>query len=99
MNLEETINATLDASGQLVLAQQPQLPPGPVQVTIRVVPASPPPRGLADVIREIAVEQRARGFPGRSPGELQAEEDASLAEDAERDGELDSARNGSFGSP
>lgn len=37
MNLEETIDATLDASGQLVLAQPPQLPPGPVQVTIRVV--------------------------------------------------------------
>ncbi|MGH7193445.1 MAG: GIY-YIG nuclease family protein, partial [Candidatus Saccharimonadales bacterium] len=35
MNLEETIDATLDASGELVSAQQPQLPPGPVQVTIR----------------------------------------------------------------
>lgn len=92
MTLEETIDATLDASGQLVLAQQPQLPPGPVQVTIRVVPASRPPRGLADVVREIAAEQRARGFPGRSAEELRAEGDASSAEDDERDRELDSTR-------
>jgi hypothetical protein len=33
---EETIDATLDQSGQLQLAHQPRLPPGPVQVTIRV---------------------------------------------------------------
>lgn len=99
MNLEETIDATLDASGQLVLAQQPHLPPGPVQVTIRVVPASRPTRGLTDVIREIAAEQRARGFPGRSAEEMRAEEDARSAEDSERDGELNSARKGPSGKP
>src|SRR5947207_2312063 len=33
---EETIAATLDAKGQLQLSHPPQLPPGPVQVTIRV---------------------------------------------------------------
>ena len=32
---EETIDATLDANGQLRLSHPPQLPPGPVQVTIR----------------------------------------------------------------
>ncbi len=51
-------------------------------------------RGLADVVREIAAEQRARGFPGRSAAELRAEDDARLAEDAERDRELDTARRG-----
>jgi hypothetical protein len=65
------------------------LPPGPVHVTIRA--AAGPRRGLADVVREIAAEQRARGFPGRSAEELRAEEEASLAEDAERDRELDAA--------
>ena len=31
---EETIDATLDANGQLQLSSQPQLPAGPVRVTI-----------------------------------------------------------------
>jgi hypothetical protein len=51
-------------------------------------------RGLADVIREIAAEQRSRGFPGRSAEELRAEDEANLAEDADRDRELDAARRG-----
>jgi hypothetical protein len=49
-------------------------------------------RSLADVIREIAADQRARGFPGRSAQDVRTEEDACLAEDAERDQELDAAR-------
>jgi len=49
-------------------------------------------RGLADVIRAIAAEQRSRGFPGRSAAELRAEDDARQDEDAERDRELDAAR-------
>jgi hypothetical protein len=90
--IEETIDATLDTNGQLQLAHQPQLPPGPVQVTIRVASIVRPKRGLADVIREIAAEQRARGFPGRSAEEIQAEEEANLTADAERDRELGAAR-------
>ena len=90
--IEETIEATLDSNGLLRLTHQPRLPPGPVRVKIRVAAAVGPLRGLADVIREIAAEQRARGFPGRSAADLRAEEDARLAEDAERDRELDAAR-------
>ena len=90
--IEETIEATLDVNGQLRLSQQPQLPPGPVRVTIRVAAVVGPRRGLADVIREIAAGQRVRGFPGRSAADLRAEDDASLAEDADRDRELDAAR-------
>ena len=92
--IEETIEATLDSNGQLRLKHQPRLPPGPVRVTIRVVAAVGSQRGLADVIREIAAEQRSRGFPGRSAVDLRAEEDARLAEDAARDRELDAARCG-----
>ena len=52
------------------------------------------------MIREIAAEQRSRGFPGRSAGDLRAEDDARLAEDAERDRELDAARRAaSLGGP
>ena len=92
--IEETIEATLDSNGQLRLTHQPRLPPGPVRVTIRVAAAVGPQRGLADVIREIAAEQRSRGSPGRSAEDLRAEDDARLAEDAERDRELDAARRG-----
>ena len=89
--IEETIDATLDSNGELRLTQRPRLPPGPVQVTIRVAAARPA-RGLADVIRDIAGEQRSRGFPGPSAEDLRAEDDARLTEDAERDQELDAAR-------
>src|SRR5207237_9922304 len=89
---KETFDATIDASGQLHLSHPPQLPAGPVRVTIRSVAPVGRQGGVADVIREIAAEQRARGFSGRSEAELRAEEDASLEEDAERDRELDAAR-------
>src|SRR5687768_11710324 len=92
--VEETIPATLDANGQLTLTQQPRLPPGPVQVTIRVAAPVRPRRGMADVIQEIDADQRLRGFHGRTAAELQAEEEASQAEDDERDRELDAARSG-----
>ncbi|MEX2173837.1 MAG: hypothetical protein WD872_05705 [Pirellulaceae bacterium] len=88
---EETIDATLDSNGQLRLTQQPQLSPGPVRVTIRAA-VGPTQRGLADVIREIAAGQRLRGFAGRSAVDLRDEDDARLAEDAERDSELIAAR-------
>lgn len=90
--IEETIEATLDSNGQLRLTHQPKLPPGPVSVTIRVASTVGPQRGLADVIREIAAEQRSRGFSGRSAEDLRAEDETRLAEDAERDRELDAAR-------
>ncbi len=89
--LEEVIPATLDSNGEVHLSHPSQVPPGPVLVTIRVNPANTR-RSLADVIREIAAEQRARGYPGRSSRDLQAEEDALHAEDEARDQELDSAR-------
>jgi hypothetical protein len=90
--IEETIEATLDSNGQVRLTHPSRLPAGPVRVTIRTAAAVGPKRGLADVIREIAAEQRSRGFPGRSAEDLRTEDDARLAEDAERDRELDAAR-------
>lgn len=93
MNLiDETIEATIDSDGHLHRKHQPGLPPGPVSVTIRAAAVSGPPRGLADVIREIAAEQRSRGFPGRSAADLRAEADASSDEDDERVRGLDAAR-------
>ena len=34
--MQETIEAMLGSDGQLILTHQPRLPPGPVEVTIRV---------------------------------------------------------------
>ena len=90
--IEETIEATLDSHGQLRLRHPPQMLPGPVRVTIRAGAAVGPRRGLAEMIQEIAAEQRSCGFPGRSAADLRAEDDARLDEDAERDQELDAAR-------
>jgi hypothetical protein len=90
--MEETIDGTLDSQGQLQLAHQPQLPPGPVRVTIRSSGTPMPRRGLADVIRDLAAEQRSAGFAGRSAAEIRIAEDASSNEDAERDRELEAAR-------
>lgn len=79
--VEETIDAVLDSNGPLRPSRRPQAPPGPASVTIRVVTAARPRRGLTDLIREIATEQRARGYPGRSAADLCAEEEARLTED------------------
>ena len=96
--LEETIDATLDSSGGLRLSQQPQLPPGPVRVTIRVAGKTAG-RSLADVIQEIAEGQRLRGFSGMTAEELFAFDQARAAESLARDRELDTARHSAPGVP
>ncbi len=88
-SFEETIDATLDSSGQLHLTQQPQLPPGPVRVTIRAAAALKPERGLADVVREIRAEQVARGFHGMTTEELRQREAEMEAENDEYDREME----------
>ena len=90
--MEETIEGVLGSDGQLILTHQPRLPPGPVEVTIRVAAPTRGKRALADVIREIAADQRGRGFPGRSAAQVRAEEESRQAEDDERDRELNAAR-------
>lgn len=50
-------------------------------------------RGLSDVIREIAAEQRYRGFLGRTVDEVQADKEQQAAEDLLRDQDLDTARH------
>jgi hypothetical protein len=81
---EELIEGTLNPDGTLTLDHEPQLPAGRVRVLIQVASSVPPHRrGLADVIDEIRAEQQARGFAGRTAGELRAWEDARTAEDEE----------------
>ena len=87
--LEETIEATLDSNGQLRLAHQPRLPPGPVRVTVRVAAAVGPRRGLADVLREIRTDQVARGFHGLTAEQLRQQEAEVEAENDEYDREME----------
>ena len=90
MNLtEETIDATLDSNGDLQLSHQPQLPPGPVRVTIRVAPVVSPRRGLTDVIREIRADQAARGFHGLTTEQLRQREAELETENDEYDREME----------
>jgi hypothetical protein len=91
-SIQETIQAALGSDGQLTLTHPPRLPPGPVEVTIRVAAPTGEKRGLAHVIREIAADQSARGFPGQSAAQLREEDKARQAEDADRDRELNAAR-------
>ena len=92
MLVEETLDATLDANGQLQLSHPPRLPAGPVRVTIRPSAPAGAKRGLSDVLREIAAEQRASGFPGRSAAEIVSGLEAQADEDVQRDRKLDAAR-------
>jgi hypothetical protein len=87
--IEETIDATLDSNGQLRLAHQPRLPPGLVQVTIRVAAPVGPRRGMADVIREIQADQLARGFHGLTTEQLRQREAEIEAENDEYDREME----------
>lgn len=86
---EETIEATLDANGQLRLTHQSRLPPGPVRVTIRAVAAVGPQRGLADVLRKIRADQIARGFHGLTTEQLRQREAELEAENDEYDREME----------
>lgn len=87
--IEETIEATLDSNGQLRLTHPPQVPPGPVRVTIRVATPGGPQRGLADVIREIRADQVARGFHGLTTEQLRQREAEIEAQDDEYDREME----------
>ncbi len=82
MTAAAIVQATLKPDGTLELDQKPNLPPGRVQVIVQPLPpASTARRGLADVMDEIRQGQRARGYLGRTPVEMQAEVAAGREED------------------
>lgn len=79
---EVVVEGTLKNDGTLELDQKPSLAPGRVQVTVKpLVPSPPGRRGLLEVMDEIRRSQRARGYHGRTPQEMQAEEKARQDED------------------
>jgi hypothetical protein len=67
------VQGTLKPDGTLELDQKPNLPPGPVLVTVQAVPSGSIPKpGLAAVIDSIRQSQQARGFQGRSAEDIEA---------------------------
>lgn len=84
------VGGILDADGTLRLDERPDLPAGPVRVTLKVAPAKPP-AGLGwwEVLQWIRAEQAARGYVPRSAEEI----DADLAEVDREDEEGDRRRD------
>jgi hypothetical protein len=91
---EETIEATLNPDGTLALDHGPALPPGRVRVIIQAAPPAGR-RGLADVMDEVRRQQQARGYAGRTPDEMRADEAARREEDEEYDRRMDRLIGGS----
>lgn len=82
MTAAAIVQATLKPDGTLELDQKPNLPPGRVQVIVQPLPPSPAARrGLVDAMDEIRRSQRARGYLGRTPEEMLAEEAARREDD------------------
>lgn len=85
MNLQAvTIEGTLQPDGTLQLDRKPNLSPGRVQVIVQPLPAPvSAQRGLVEVMDEIRAGQLARGYHGRTPAEMQADETARQEENDE----------------
>jgi hypothetical protein len=82
------LRGTLKPDGTLELERPPDLPPGPVRVTIQPdssVPAILRRPSLLDVLDAIHAAQRARGYHGRSIEEMNADEVRQRLEDQEEE--------------
>jgi hypothetical protein len=91
-----TVEGTLQPDGTLQLDQKPNLAPGRVQVVVQpLAPAGPAQRGIVEVMNEIRASQVARGYHGRSPAEMQADEAARHEEDEDYERRC----NGLWGNP
>jgi len=79
------VQGTLRADGTLVLKEKPNLPPGPVRVTVQtVVEPSIPHDDAISILQRIHADQKARGYVSPSKEEIDAEIAAMRQEDDER---------------
>ena len=83
---ETVIEGTLNWDGTLELDEKPNVSPGRVQVIVQpLVKPAPPKRGLVEVMDDIRVGQRARGYQGRTLEAMRAEDKVRQDEDAAYD--------------
>jgi hypothetical protein len=82
---EVVVKGAVTADGQLVLDEPPGVPPGRVEVTVRVVQdAAPKEHPMFETLRRIHAELDARGFKGRGGEEIVADVRAMRDEWRER---------------
>jgi hypothetical protein len=67
------VRGTLNPDGVLVLEETPALPPGPVEVVIRALPASGSEEGWWEYLQRCRAEMLAQGHRFRSREEIDAE--------------------------
>jgi hypothetical protein len=71
---EVVVKGAVTADGQLVLDEPPDVPPGRVEVTVRVVQdQAPKEHPMFEALRKIHAELDAQGFQGRSMAEAVAD--------------------------
>jgi hypothetical protein len=103
--MQVVVDGTLQPDGTLKLDETPNLPPGPVRVTMQAVVAPARPRaGLMERMAVVWADQKARGEVARSREEIDSELNA-MRDEAE--GEMqaferlheETTRRGEPGSP
>jgi hypothetical protein len=67
------VQGWVSQDGILEVGEKLNLPPGPVDVTVRLAGARPPRRDTIEVLQEIWAERAALGLKGRSAKEIDAE--------------------------
>ena len=71
---EVVVKGAVTADGQLILDEPPGVPPGRVEVTVRVVrDEAPKEHPMFETLRKIWADLDAQGFEGRSGEEIVAE--------------------------
>jgi hypothetical protein len=71
---EVVVKGAVTADGQLILDEPPAVPPGRVEVTVRVVQdEAPREHPMFETLRRIHADLDAQGFKGRSGEEIVAE--------------------------
>ena len=83
------VHGWIRQDGNLEVDEKPNLPPGPVYVTVQPAAARLPRKGTLEVLQEIWAAREARGLKGRSAEEIDAEINAMRDEDEQRMREID----------
>jgi hypothetical protein len=87
------LHGTLKPDGTLELDEKPSLPPGRVQVTLVSESADAPPKeDTWTVLERIWAERKARGLPGRTREEIDAEVSSLRGEWQEREEKIERIR-------
>lgn len=90
MKTHVEVGGVLRADGTILLDERPDLPAGPVRVTLQVA-ANPPPEGQGwwEFLQQLRADQLASGYVPRTDEEIQAQIDEMDRIDEEGDRRFD----------